>query len=405
MARTPELVHEAVRIEKLIPGGQALGTLTNGKKVMLWGALPGETVSEFQVTKNKSHFVEGIATRIDEKSSFRVIPKDVCYLATSPWQILDYDYELQQKVLLVHEMFRQQGIEVTPDFGLIAGEPYYYRNKMEYALYYSHDDQLIHLAFHERGSHRKIPVKQSSLERPEIWQHAQGIIDELNARHADARQFQSLLLRCNQAGAVSGGLIENGKPHPQFPNLQDSLCSEHYIYSYSPNGFFQINLPMYNLVLKEIAKQCADAAKVLDLYAGVGTIGLSVARDKELTLVECDKSAYREMVANVQNISQGNTQIHPVLAKSEEALSYIAPDQVVIVDPPRAGCKSEVITKFLETIPKKIIYLSCNPITQARDVKMLLEKYQIAHFQPYNFFPRTPHIENLICLERKHGIK
>ena len=272
---------------------------------------------------------------------------------------------------------------------------------MEYALYYSHEDQKIHLAFHERGSHRKVPVAQSSLERPEIWQRAVEIIDELNRNGEEARKYQSLILRCNQSGQVSGGLLENGRPHPVFPTLVDEILGIKY--SYSPNGFFQINIPVYELVLREISKWINGAKKILDLYSGVGTIGLSVAKDRDLTLVECDKSAYREMVENVKTVQKiiDIPNIHPILAKSEEALDYIAPDQTVIVDPPRAGCMPEVIERLLEVEPEQIIYLSCNPATQARDVKILLEKYKISFFQPYNFFPRTPHIENLIILNRR----
>ena len=86
-------------------------------------------------------------------------------------------------------------------------------------------------------------------------------------------------------------------------------------------------------------------------------------------------------------------------SNSEEALEYIEPEQTVILDPPRAGCDKKLIDKLLEVRPKKIIYLSCNPATQARDVKMLLEKYQIEDVKTFNFFPRTPHIENLVILK------
>jgi len=402
--KTAKYITERIKIKKLIPGGQALATLENGKKIMLWGALPGEVVSRVRVTKEKSSFVEGIAEEIAEQSPIRVVPKDACYLATSPWQIMAEDYEDAQKVAILREIFRQHDIEIPDklqDFHIDGDENYYhYRNKMEYALYYSHEDEKIHLAFHERGSHRKVPVKQSSLEMPEIWTKAQAIVNELNQKGEDARKYQSLLLRCNQNGEVSGGLYENHQPRQRFKNLSDEITGR--AYTYSPNGFFQINLPVYQLALSEIQKWI-KTDHVLDLYAGVGTIGLSVAPNKDLTLIECDRSAYHELVANAEGLeaSTGNTHITPVFAKSEDALSYIAPDQTVIVDPPRAGCMPEVIERFREVEPKMIIYLSCNPVTQARDVKKLLEKYQISFSQPYNFFPRTPHIENLIILEHQ----
>lgn len=401
-------ITESIKIDKLIPGGQALGTLENGKKIFLWNALPGEIVTKVRVTNEKSSFVEGIAEEISKKSEYRIKPKDACYLATSPWQVLAEEYENEQKIAVLREIFRQHKIEIPEQFQnlqIASDDKYYqYRNKMEYALYYSHEDEKIYPAFHERSSHRKVPITESSLERPEIWRRAVEIIEDLNRKSADARQYQSLLLRCNQSGKVSGGLLENGRPHPVFPALTDELFGMEY--SYSPNGFFQINPPVYELALKTIV-QFIDGSAVLDLYSGVGTIGLSVARHCDLTLVECNKSAYTEMVNNVQKVitsehgTQDTPNIHPVLAKSEEALDYVASDQTVVVDPPRAGCMPEVIERFLEVEPERIIYLSCNPATQARDVNKLLEKYEISFFQPYNFFPRTPHIENLIVLDRK----
>lgn len=401
-------ITESIKVDKFIPGGQAIATLESGKKIFLWGALPGEVVTKVRVTKEKSSFVEGIAEEIAQKSVFRVEPKDKCYLATSPWQILSEEYENNQKDEILREIFRQHAIEIPEalrDFHIASNVKFYhYRNKMEYALYYSHEDAKIHLAFHERGSHRKTPIEQSSLERPEIWKKAIEIIDELNHRGEDARKYQSLLLRCNQEGEVGGGLFENHCPRPKFAKLEDELFGINY--KYSPNGFFQINLPVYEQVLEVIRKVYSKKTKnqsVLDLYSGVGTIGLSVAPNSKLTLVECDKSAYAEMVENAKSAMEAtsNPNIKPVLAKSEDVLGYVEPDQTVIVDPPRAGCMPEVIERFLEVEPERIIYLSCNPATQARDIKRLLEKYEISLVQPYNFFPRTPHIENLIILDRK----
>ncbi|MBQ2638338.1 class I SAM-dependent RNA methyltransferase [Candidatus Saccharibacteria bacterium] len=390
-------MQEKVLIEKLIPGGQALGTLSSGQKIFLWNALPEETVLEYQITKQKSHYLEAIATKIDHPSPHRIAPQDPCFLSTSPWQIMDFAYELAQKQNLVQESLTQAHVDLT---GLTI-EPtrtdnheWHYRNKMEYALYWNHDLQKIQLAFHNRGTHGKLPITQSSLERPEIFQAATKIIDELNRTHDEARNYQSLLLRTNQHGEVSGGLFKNKQPHPAFKNLTDQILG--HAYSYSPNGFFQINLPVYTIALQEIAKHITTE-NVLDLYAGVGTIGLSVARDHNLTLVEVNGAAFAELKTNCRG-----TTARPVLAKSEDALDYIAPDQTVILDPPRAGCDQKLIERLLDQTPKTLIYLSCNPATQARDVRLLTEtkKYQLSRIAPFNFFPKTPHIENLIILTR-----
>ena len=380
-----------IKVEKIIPGGQALGTCEDGKKIFFWNALPGETVVEYDVMKKKSHYLEAIATKINNPSEYRVDPKDECFLSTSPWQIIDYNYELKLKQELIVEVFREHQINIdTPEI-ITDNRDYFYRNKMEYALYWDNESQNIQLAFHARGSHCKIPIKSSSIERPEIFQAATKVVEELNHKNEEARKYQSILLRCNQKGEVSGGLYENHQPHPVFPNLTDQILGR--TYSYSPNGFFQVNLPVYEMALTEIKKH-VNTGKVLDFYAGVGTIGLSVAHDKDLTLVEVDKSAFGELVRNC--VLDGN--IMAIHAKSEEALDYINPDQAVILDPPRAGCDKKLIDQLNKVKPAKIIYLSCNPATQARDVKFLLENYHIESAQTFNFFPHTPHIENLVIL-------
>ena len=383
-----------LKIEKIIPGGEALATRDDGKKIFLWNALPGEIVEEYQVTKKKSSYEEGIATKISNPSKNRVSPLDECYLSTSPWQIMNFDYELKTKQELVVELFREHQIliDIPPIFS--DRKDYFYRNKMEYSLFWDNEESKIKLAFHARGSHRKIIVDKSSIERPELFEAASKIVADLNSRHEEARKYQSILLRCNQNGEVSGGLFENGKPHPTFKNLKDKILGHEY--SYSPNGFFQINLPVYEMALNEIKKHINEG-EVLDLYAGVGTIGLSVAENQKLAMVEVNAAAYQEMVENAKD--RKNTTCK--LAKSEEVLGEIMPSQTVILDPPRAGCDDKLIDKLIEVKPATIIYLSCNPATQARDVKKLLEAYDIKDVKTFNFFPHTPHIENLVVLTVK----
>lgn len=389
-------IEYSVKLDKLVPGGQALGTLDDGRKVFVWGGLPGETV-DIQLANSKKSYAEGFVSRVvSSPSPDRITPRDDCYLATSPWQIMSEVAENKYKRELLAEQFRQVGIDLDIPEVKSDGKFYFYRGKMEYALYYDHAATRIWPAFHRRGSHQKIIAKSSSIERPEIWRRCQEIIDGLNASGDEARRYQSLMLRCNQAGEVSGDLFVKGRPHPKMTPLSDVLLG--YEYTYSPNGFFQINLPVYEMALRQIKEYLGDISspRVVDMYSGVGTIGLSVARDRDLTLVEVNGDAYLEMLGN---IPADVNNIHPVHAKSEEALEYIAGDTTIIVDPPRAGLDKKVIARILEMMPPYVIYLSCNPATQARDVALLKAKYSITHVQPYNFFPRTPHIETLILLE------
>ena len=221
-----------MKIEKIVPGGQGIGTLEDGKKIFLWNVLLGEEVEEFLVTKKKLKYLEGIATKIAKKSEKRVEQKDDCFLSTSPWQIFDYQFELKTKGEIVKECFIQNGIEIDVPEVATDGKEWNYRNKMEYALYFDKEDEKIKLAFHQRGTHRKVPIKKSSIERPEILEQAEKIVLGLNERREEARKYQSLILRCSKSGVVSGGLYENHKAHPVFPSLSDEILGISYRYSH-----------------------------------------------------------------------------------------------------------------------------------------------------------------------------
>ncbi len=380
-----------IKIERIAPTGQGVTTLESGKKIFLWNALPGEEVKSYRLAKKKNNFDEGVAIEIVKPSDSRIEPKDEHFLSTSPWQIVSDETELDYKHDIIKDLYRNFWHDEIVAHE--SPETWFYRNKMEYSLYYNFESEKIELAIHERGSHKKLPIKTSSIERPEIFKKATEIVDNLNKTGKEAKNFQSILLRANQNGEVEGGLFEKGKPHPVFNNLEDKILGK--TYSYSPNGFFQINLKIYEVALERIKSLIGETNKVLDLYSGVGTIGLTVAGDKDLTLVEVDKSAYKELEANCEGIKNAK----PVLAKSEEALEYIEPDSVVILDPPRAGCDKKLIEKLIEVKPKKIVYLSCNPITQVRDVELLVNAgAKLNSLEFFNFFPHTPHIESLVSL-------
>ena len=124
------------------------------------------------------------------------------------------------------------------------------------------------------------------------------------------------------------------------------------------------------------------------------------AKDKATITLKVMDNHDGSAVEEMKNNAAGRPNTECILAKSEDVTDYITPDCIVILDPPRAGCDKKLIDKLLEVQPKKIVYLSCNPVTQARDVALLASVYKYSAAKPFNFFPRTPHIENLITLEK-----
>jgi len=170
-------------------------------------------------------------------------------------------------------------------------------------------------------------------------------------------------------------------------------------FAYAVEGFFQINIPVYEQALREMKEWVSADKPTVDLYSGVGTIGLTIGGEN-VTMVEINEHAVREMKRNITALDREKA-VQAILAPSETALEHINSESTIIVDPPRAGLHADVVGKLIEASPERIIYLSCNPVTQARDVALLAEKYGVKHHMGYNFFPRTPHIEHLVILDLK----
>lgn len=423
-----------VTLDKIVGGGQSLGTLESGKKVFAWGGLPGEKV-EIQVTKKKSSFVEGIVTEVIEPSKERVTPADEnSYLSTSPWQIMSFDTEQHYKSALIEEAFELHDIVLPAPITIYSdSKEYEYRNKIEFSWWWDKELDQLDLAFFKRGSHGKLPVDGTSLAQPAINTAGRAIRDALRKRDLQAYQLKTVIIRATQNGEVAMQLYVKDADfehlteeelaslgvigfelifsNPKSPasviterlqawgetSLTDTILDVPF--TYAVEGFFQINVPVYEQALRDMKKWVDPTKPTVDMYSGVGTIGLTIGGDN-VTMVEINEHAVREMERNITAMKREET-IKAILAPSEEALEHITADATIIVDPPRAGLHDDIIQKLLEIKPKRIIYLSCNPVTQARDTAKLAEVYGVKTHQGYNFFPRTPHIEHLVVLDKR----
>lgn len=428
-----ELPKVTVQIDKIVGGGQALATMEDGRKLFVWGGLPSEKV-EVQLTKKKSHLAEGVVTQVFEASPERLKPRDPeSFLSTSPWQIMSESSEQHYKAALIEEAFEMHDI-VLPDPITMAdpGAFYDYRNKMEFSFWWDKETGQVELSFYKRGSHGKIPVQGSSLARPSINEAALRLRDILQTRKVPAFSLKTVIVRASQSDDIVMQLyamrddfaplsdaelkqlnvqgFELIYSNPQSPasvitkrlqtsgdvTLTDSVLGIKF--NYAAESFFQINLPVYEQALGDMKTWLDQNKPTVDLYSGVGSIGLTIGGEN-VTLVEINESAVREMKRNIHELGRENN-AEPVLAASESALDYINQDSQIIVDPPRAGLHNGVIDKLINAGPDRIVYLSCNPVTQARDVALLAEKYGVRYHKGYNFFPRTPHIEHLVVLDR-----
>ena len=427
---------ENIKLDKLVHGGQCLGQTPEGKLVFVWNGLPGEVVDAVTI-KKKSKYSEAIVTKVHKPNPNRIAPQEPdSYISTSPWQIMTFNAENTAKQTILSEAFEREGIKkVTwkPFTADLSQEGFYYRNKQEFGFW--GDEKGIYTAHFVRGSHSKQIVDSSALANEKINALIPDFIKSINEfakKQADftAGDLKTATFRCSANGEVVMALFIKKKyefstfevptglkgfvvyfSNPKSPasvatkklytsgdiTLTDTVGGKNI--TYDVLSFFQVNLPVFEIALKKIKavvkahQKQLPKSKIIDMYSGVGTIGMSVGAD---VLVESDSSNIAMAKDNVEG-----TDTEVAHATSEYAIEHIVSNSVVIVDPPRAGLHASVIDRILEVKPSKVIYLSCNPSTQARDIRYLSELYSIKFAQGYNFFPRTPHIESLIVLEIK----
>lgn len=415
---------ETITIETLVHGGQGLGTLSDGRKVFVWNALPGEAVA-VRIIKQKRSYAEAIAEEVLTASPDRIAPREANYLATSPWQMMQFSAENDHKRRIVLDLFAHEKVMLPKVGPTVHGEQQWqYRNKMEYSFW--GDDNGLHLALHQRGSHGKQIVAGSELALPAVDRAAQAICAQLQNLGVRAGDLKTIVVRCDQSGNAVAALFVKPKAFPKLlltsevqglrvyhsnpkspasvatellqeqgdPTLADQLLGQDF--HYDVDSFFQVNLPVFEQALRRIREQLS-AAELTDLYAGVGSIGLSVA-GKKVQLVELDLAT--AAMAGV-NAAASPLAAEVVETSAEQSLEYITAKTPVVVDPPRAGLHQKVVGRLLEAKPPRLVYLSCNPATQARDLAALQAAYNIEFFEVYNFFPRTPHIESLAVLTRR----
>lgn len=182
------------------------------------------------------------------------------------------------------------------------------------------------------------------------------------------------------------------------PYIEEEICN--LSFKVSPSSFFQVNPFQAENLYKETVKLCALSGKetLLDAYCGVGTLGLILAKHaKKVFGVECISQTVQDAKENARRNQIFNAEF--ICASIENVLDKIKAIDVAVLNPPRKGCDLSFLQKLICLKPKRVIYISCNPATLARDLAFLHEGgYTIDHIQPFDMFPQTAHVETLVRL-------
>ena len=370
---------------------------------------------------------------------------------------VEYTHELELKQSYVKNAFRKAGlpdveVEAVRTTGVLCG----YRNKAQYPV--ANGKSGMEFGFYATGSHRVIPGEQCVLQPPvfgEIARWIAAFCDRNGICAYDEERREGLLrhiyLRCgSKTGEILVTLVINGSALPSeerlayglmqaFPTVvgilinsnlentnvilgdkfrtlagrdyvEDELCGLRF--RISAGSFYQVNHDACEL-LYGIARDKAaltGGETVLDLYCGIGTIGLSMAekagRVVGIEIVEeavrcANENAERNQIGNAAFYCGDASDARRLLSNAERIGGRIE-EATVILDPPRKGSTEELITYLANRNFHRIVYVSCNPDTLARDCSLFYSLgYTVGTVTPVDMFPRTGHVESVVCLTRK----
>jgi 23S rRNA (uracil1939-C5)-methyltransferase len=365
-------------IEKWVYGGTGLARL-DGQIVLTPFVLPGETVRA-RVESRERNLLRARAVGILSSSPARTAP--VCpYFARCGgcnYQHSNYETQLAQKCGILRETLRRVGkFEPPAEIDLIAGEPYGYRNRIQL-----HVDGA-RTGYREAGSHRLCPVEQCPIASPRL----NLALRENVAGRRFPRHVESIELFTNES--------ELQAPGGETGAIEYRVGAE--TYRVGRRSFFQVNRFLIERLVERVTGAAAGA-RALDLYAGVGLFSLPLGRRfAEVVAVEAGAGAHTDLVYNAQRAAL------PVRAERAAVDLFletvtVSPD-LVVVDPPRAGLGKQVVRELLRLRAPRIVIVSCDPATLARDLTALLAAhYRIERLTMVDLFPQTYHIETVVDL-------
>ena len=468
MKRKKNLILENIKLLSAGAKGVSVGKTSEGKTVLVTGAVPGDLVN-VRVKKSKSNYFEGEAVDILEYSESRVEPKCIHFgtCGGCKWQNIAYEKQLEFKHSeVVNNITRIGGVS---GFGIIpilgSEEQYFYRNKMEFSFSnarwltqyeISSEENFGNrdaLGFHIPGMWSKIlDLKECFLQedpsnqiRLAVKKYAVENGLEFYDVKAQAGFLRTLMLRQNSNGEwmVLFQLYKEMKAEriklfdfllSQFPEIKtlvfainpkgnDSIYDldiqtyfgEGFLYEemdslkfkIGPKSFFQTNyrqaLELYRKTL-EFAELTGDQV-VYDLYTGTGTIAQYVARNaKQVIGIEAVQEAINAANEHAEINGLDNCTFYCGDMKNvfnDEFLANHPKADVLITDPPRDGMHQKVVEQILKLSPERIVYVSCNSATQARDIALMKDDYDVVKILPVDMFPQTHHVENIALLMKK----
>ncbi|MFO7706628.1 MAG: 23S rRNA (uracil(1939)-C(5))-methyltransferase RlmD [Desulfobacterales bacterium] len=462
MGRRKQTIVEAA-VDGIAFGGRGIARL-DGMAVFVDQAVPGDR-GLIRITRKRRQFAEARLVELVEASPDRVAApcrySGVCGGCT--WQFLRYERQIEYKRQHVAESIeRIGGIGGVRVHDAIPAEPVFeYRNKMEFTcaerrwllpeeMGRGEADSGFALGLHVPGTFNKVLDIEQCLLQPSAGNRiledirsgirASGLavyglrshegfwrFAVLRNSAADGRWMVNLVTAAEEPAALSALALRLTEKFPEIGSLVNNVTArragvavgeserivwgdgfireriEGFEFEISANSFFQTNTrgaaPLYRTVLEYAGLRGSET--VLDLYSGTGTIPIFISGHcREVVGIEIAASAVADAERNCRLNDVANCRF--IRGDVLEGLAMVERrPEVVIIDPPRVGMAKEVVGRVLAMAPPRLVYVSCNPATLARDLALLGERYEVAEVQPIDMFPHTFHVESVARLERR----
>ena len=435
-------------------GGVGIGKY-EGFTVFVDGGLVQDKI-KVKITKSKKNYAVGDIVEIIEKSPFRVERKcseSLRQCGGCQIQELDYQKQLDVKTNEVKQVISRIGKldDVVIHDTLGMEHPFRYRNKAQFPI--QKKDNMPVIGFYKKKSHDLISTDECIIQHEvndKIIKIIKTYIRAYNVSIYDEKTHKGLLRHLvTKVGFTTGEvmivLVANGKKLPYLKELAsvlkenipgfktivvnvntqktnvilgkenigaygDGMIRDYIgelVFEISPLSFFQVN-PLQTEVLYNKALEYANLGEndtVFDIYCGIGTISLFLAQKaKKVYGIEIVEDAIKDAKRNAKINNMDNVEFY--VGKAEEVVPKMYKEgkraNVVVVDPPRKGCDEKVLDTIVSMEPDRVVYVSCNPSTLARDLAYLNERgYKCHEIQPVDMFPHSVHVENVAWLSKE----
>ena len=434
-------------------GGVGIGKY-EGFTVFVDGGLVQDKI-KVKITKSKKNYAVGDMIEIIEKSPFRVARKcseNLRQCGGCQIQELDYQKQLDIKTNEVKQVISRIGKldDVVIHDTLGMEHPFRYRNKAQFPI--QKKDNMPVIGFYKKKSHDLISTDECIIQHEvndKIIKIIKTYIRAYNVSIYDEKTHKGLLRHVvTKVGFTTGEvmivLVANGKKLPYLKELAsvlkenipgfktlvvnvntqktnvilgkenivaygDGMIRDYIgelVFEISPLSFFQVN-PLQTEVLYNKALEYANLGEndtVFDIYCGIGTISVFLAQKaKKVYGIEIVEDAIKDAKRNAKINNMDNVEFY--VGKAEEVVPKMYKEgkraNVVVVDPPRKGCDEKVLDTIISMQPDRVVYVSCNPSTLARDLAYLNERgYKCHEIQPVDMFPHSVHVENVAWLSK-----